>query len=318
MTQRRHLAYVILTYYVNYVLSNFIFIFWQENVFVINCSQHYRWQYLSWIQIVLRLLSQNHLMFSFFNFSRMDATSFFYWRIDQFWLFLINLFNRRRSSNLCCYFHNIMRQLSLLFYNILINYRLHRLINDRILLALFRVVITLIYPIIIPNTLRNIRTCSILNDIITQHVRPSTLNKCMWRWSAKNVIFIAIYSCSISSNFILCNCNVNFIFFQWDLNRVSRALFAYWAGWSRFLLLYQQWNIDSLVWLHDTEVGWSLAIAVTDVTFGNVNDDVTLDLIFFFGEDWVCDVYEILANSHEFLLFGYDEEVFGLFDEFHL
>ena len=213
-----------------------------------------------------------------------------------------------------------MRQLSLLFYNILINNRFHRLINDRILLALFRVVITLIYPIIIPNSFRNIRTCSILNDIITQHIRPSPLNKCMWRWSAKNVIFVAIYSSSISisSNFIFCDWNVNFIFFQWDLNRVSRTLFAYRASWSRFLLFNQEWNVDSLVWLHDAEVRWSLAIAVTDVTFGNVNDDVTLDLIFFFDEDWVCDVYEILANSHEFLLFGYDEEVFGLFEEFYL
>lgn len=237
MAKCRHLTSWIAT---SYVLSNLILVFWQKNVLVIYSTQNDRRQNLSWIQVVLLLLSQDHLMFGFLYFGRMTGLFIRYRRIQQLWLALVHHFDRRRSSDLRRDFDDL-RQFSLLFNNILIYYSFLWFINDRILLRLLWVVITFVYSII---SLSEIRWSSILDDdVVAKHIGPTTLNVSVRSWSAEDAHLV---TCFIA----ICYCCVNFLVFGWNLNWMSGTLFADGSCRSGFLLL-KKWNVNSFIWLHD-------------------------------------------------------------------
>ena len=231
MAKCRHLANIVLP---NYVLSNFIFIFWQEYIFVINGPKHYRRQYLSWIEIILLLLSQNHLMFSFLNLCRMNICYFLSWRLQQFRLFFVNLFNCWCSSDLLCNFDHLA-QFTLLFDMILIYYGFNWLVDGCVLLALFWVVIVwrLLWVVIAfgyticSNSFRHIWTCSVLDyvDVVAHHAAASTLDVSVWRWSTKYVDF-ASSCCSYYFWILIATCDscVNLVRFWWNLNTMSASL----------------------------------------------------------------------------------------------
>ena len=61
----------------------------------------------------------------------------------------------------------------------------------------------------------------------------------------------------------------------------------------------------------------SLSIPITNISF-SMHDDVSLYLIFFFSQNRIQNIDKVLTFTNEILLFGNQEEVLRLFDEFEL